>query len=346
MSFISKDLDLEKSLKLNPPIYPEGVIFKKRIRVKRNLCTWPETQEFKVQGKDTDNVSKLEESYKANGVILSEPVQVVEVDPENKERLRGVAGSHRNKAQSNLNWDYALYDVVEFVSPKARLTFGFTSNHHLPAGSLTKYDIHKGINQAIKSLAITNEDDSIKDFISDIAADKSDQTRRSLFMSYRTSHSKFENLESFGGDAANKKAEELDQPCKGDSNFEDTGEYGFVKEPGGYKTVMHGGLKLWVQSPQNIDILLTGYITNPDPATLMKRRKHDKDDVENLNNFLYEVASKLTDMPLDEIKKKGKAPFKYNGFLPQVISADPDKGGLPVETHLVDWDGKPFKRKN
>ena len=35
MSFISKDLDLEKSLKLNPPIYPEGVIFKKRIRVKR-----------------------------------------------------------------------------------------------------------------------------------------------------------------------------------------------------------------------------------------------------------------------------------------------------------------------
>ena len=49
-------------------------------------------------------------------------------------------------------------------------------------------------------------------------------------------------------------------------------------------------------------------------------------------------------MPLDEVKKLGKAPFKYNGFLPQVISADPGKGGLPVETGVVDADGTPFKK--
>jgi len=343
---ILKDMDIKKSLEQSPPNYPEGVKQIKRIRVKRDLCTWPKTQEFRRQGKDKDNVSELEESYKANGVILSEPVQVVEVDPENKDRLRGIAGSHRDKAQSNLNWDYAIYDVVEFLSPKARLTFGFTSNHHLPAESLTKYDIHKGINEAIKCFAINDDDKSIQDFIADIAADKSDRTQKSLFESYRKTHSKFENLEAFGGKEANKKAEELDLPYAGDVNFEKTGEYGYIKEPGGYKTVMHGGLKLWVDSPQNMDIQLTGYITNPDPATLMKRRKHDKDDVDNLNNFLYKVAAKLTDMSLDEIKAKGKAPFKYNGFLPQVISADPGKGGLPIETNVVDWNGKPFERKS
>jgi hypothetical protein len=338
---ILKDIDIEKSLTQSPPNYPKGVKHIKRIRVKRDLCTWPETQDFRVRGKDKDNVSELEESYKAHGLILSEPVQTVEVDPENKDRFKGIGGTHRNKAQSNLGWDYAIYDVLKFESPRVRLVYGFTSNHHLPAESLTKYDVHKGINEAIKCKSITDDDDSIKDLIDEIAADKSSQTRKSFFKSYRQTHSKFENLEAFGGKEANKKAEELDLPYLGDVNFEQTGEYGYIKEPGGYKTVMHGGLKLWLAD--DMDIQLTGYITNPDPDTLMKRRKHDKDDVENLNNFLYKVAAKLTDMPLAEVKAKGKAPFKYNGFLPQVISADPDKGGLPVETGLVDWNGTPIK---
>ena len=339
---ITQDIDREKSLKLCPPNYSAGVIHKKRIRIRRDLCTWPETQEFRVQGKSKDNVAKIEESYKAKGLLLSEPVQVVEVDPQNKNRFCGVSGTHRNKAQANLGWDVAIYDVVEFETPRARLVFGGTSNHHNQADPLTKHDIHKLVSKAIQTKAIADDDVSLKDFIDEVAADRSAQTKRSLFKSYRQTHSKFENLEAFGGNEANKKAEELNLPHLGDVNFEQTGEYGYIKEPGGYKTVMHSGLKLWLDVDE--DILLTGYITNPDPTTLSKRREHDKKDVDNLNNFLYEIASKLTDMPLDEVKKLGKAPFKYNGFLPQVISADPGKGGLPVETNVVDADGTPFKK--
>jgi hypothetical protein len=339
---ITHDLDREQSLKLSPPNYSAGVIFKKRIRIRRDLCTWPETQEFRVQGKSKDNVTKIEESYKAKGLLLTLPVQVVEVDPQNKNRFCGVSGTHRNKAQDNLGWDYAIYDVVEFETPRARLVFGGTSNHHNPADPLTKHDIHKLISTAIQTKAIADDDVSVKDFIDEVAADRSAQTKRSLFKSYRQTHSKFENLEAFGGVEANKKAEELSLPYLGDVNFEQTGEYGYIKEPGGYKTVMHSGLKLWLDVDE--DILLTGYITNPDPTTLSKRREHDKKDVDNLNNFLYEVAAKMTNMDLDEVKKLGKAPFKYNGFLPQVISADPDKGGLPVETNVVDADGTPFKK--
>jgi len=342
MSFISKDIDIEKSLKHSPPKYPVGVIFKKRIRVKRDLCTWPKTQEFRVHGKDLDNVSELEESYIANGFLYDEPVQVVEVDPENKDRLKGIAGYHRDGAQSRLAWDYIIYDVVEFATPRIRVQFGYTSNHHRPAQSTTKYDIIKGITRAIDSEALPDDEKSIKSFIDIIANDRSQKAKDGIYKTYRKNNCAFENLESFGGKAANEKGDDLNIPHEGTKNFERTGEYGYIKEPGGFKTVMHDGLKLWLAD--DMDISITGYITNPDPATLYKRRKHDKEDVNKLNSFLYQIAAKLTGMPLHEIESKGKAPFKYRGFLPQVISADPKQGGLPVENKIVDWDGKVIDR--
>ena len=338
---ITQDLDLEKSKIESPPIYSDGVIFKKRIRTKRKNCTWPITQKYRVKGKDYDNVSELEESYRTYGVIYSEPVQVVMVDPENKERFVGIAGSHRDKAQNNLGWEYAIYDVVEFETPLAQHTFGFTSNHHKPAQPLTKHDIHKGISSAIELGIISNDNKSIKDFIDKIAP-AATQKKESLFDSYVKTHSKFENLEAFGAKEANNKAKELGLPYKGAENYTDTGEYGYIKEPGGYQTVLYGGLKLWLEHGE--DIQLTGYITNPDPATLVRRRKTEQKEFSNMNELCYQIASKMTGMDIDEVKKLGRAPFKYNGFLPQVISADPGKGGLPVETELVDADGKPFKK--
>jgi hypothetical protein len=338
---ITQNLDIEKSLKQSPPIYSDGVIFKKRIRTQRKNCTWPITQEFRVQGKDKDNVSELEESYTTYNLIYSEPVQVVMVDPENKDRFVGIAGSHRDRAQHNLGWEYAIYDVVEFETPLARLTFGFTSNHHKPAQRLTKFDIHKGITNAIKTGVITNEDKSVKSFIDKIAP-SSDRSKETLFNTYRQTHSKFENLEAFGAKEANNKAKELGLPYKGAENYPNTGEYGYIKEPGGFQTVLYGGLKLWLEHGE--DIQLTGYITNPDPTTLVRRRKTEQKAFDEMNELCYQIASKMTGMDTDEVKKLGRAPFKYNGFLPQVISADPGKGGLPVETELVDADGNPFKK--
>jgi len=341
MTYQSKDIDIEKSLKQSPPSYPTGVIFIKRIRVKRGLCTWLETQEFRVQGKNKDNVSSLKDSYIVNGLLYDEPVQVVEKDRDNKDRFKGIAGYHRDSAQEQLGWDYAIYDVVEFKTPRIRLSFGYTSNHHRPAQTTTRHDIFKGISKAIDTGVITNEDYDVKDFIDEIASDRTPAARKSLFESYRRNHSAFENLESFGSKEANLKADELNLPHLGDKGFNASGSFGYIKEPGGYKTVMHDGLKLWLSEDE--DIMVTGYITNPDPATIMKRRKHDKESIDKLNNFLYNVAAKLTDIPVDEIKAKGKSPFKYNGFLPQVISADPGKDGLPVENTKVDFDGTPMK---
>lgn len=340
MALLKIDIDIQKSLDNFQPSYPIGVTFIKRIRVKRDRCTWPETQEFRVQGKNIDNISSLKNSYLVNGLLYDEPVQVVEVDPNNKDRFIGIAGYHRNAAQEKIGWDVAIYDVVEFKTPRDRLSFGYTSNHHRPAQSTDKYDIFKGIKTAIDSDFISDNKADILNLLDIIAADKTLTQRESFYTSYRKEHSMFENLESFGSIKANEKAEDLQIPHLGKKGEPITGDYGYIKPPGGHYNVMYDGLKLWMLDDR--DIYVTGYITNPNPVKLVKRREGEKKNIMNLNSFLYEVAAKLTDMPIDEIKAKGKAPFIYNGFLPQVISADPTKGGLPVETTKVDFDGTPM----
>jgi len=341
MTYQSKDIDIEKSLKQSPPSYPTGVIFIKRIRVKRDRCTWPETQEFRVQGKNIDNISSLKNSYLVNGLLYDEPVQVVEVDPNNKDRFIGIAGYHRNAAQEKIGWDVAIYDVVEFKTPRDRLSFGYTSNHHRPAQSTDKYDIFKGIKTAIDSDFISDNKADILNLLDIIAADKTLTQRESFYTSYRKEHSMFENLESFGSIKANEKAEELQIPHLGKKGEPETGDYGYIKAPGGHYNVIYDGCKLWLEDGR--DIYVTGYITNPNPVKLKERRKTEKENIINLSEFLYKVASKLTDVPVEEIRAKGKSPFKYNGFLPQVISADPTNGGLPVEIGKVDFDGTPME---
>lgn len=333
-------LDLEESLAKSPPIYPTGVIHKKRIRIQRALVTFDETQEFRVQGKNISNVSQLKDSYMVNGYIYDEPVQVVTVDPSNKDRFIGIAGYHRDAAQEWLDWEVSIYDVVEFKTPRDRLKFGYTSNHHRPAQKIDRSDILKGIKTAINSSFILDTDDAIADFLKEIAGNETTVKRKSLLDSYRRDNSGFENLESFGSIRANEKALELNIPHLGDKNYVNTGLYGYVKEASVGKQLMADGLKVWLD--QGEDIHVTGYITFPTPKTLKPRRLSEKHNIDKLNDFLYQVAAKLTDMTFDEIKKKGKSPFKYNGFLPQVISADPTNGGLPVEIGRVDYDGTPM----
>jgi len=334
-------IDLERSKIEFKSSYPIGVTVLKRIIVNRNLCTWSSAQEFRVQGKNQDNISQLQDSYLVNGLLYDSPVQVVEKDPNNKDRFVGIAGYHRNAAQENLGWNVAIYDVVEFKTPKDRLSFGYTSNHHRPAQTTTKYDLYKGITKAIDSGFITKSKADILKLLDDIAADRTPKARETLYTSYRKEHSRFESLQGFGSNKANEKARELEIPHLGKKGEPETGDYGYIKAPGGHYNVIYDGCKLWLEDGR--DIYVTGYITNPNPVKLKERRKTEKENIINLSEFLYKVASKLTDVPVEEIRAKGKSPFKYNGFLPQVISADPTNGGLPVEIGKVDFDGTPME---
>ena len=344
MSFINKDIDLQRSKEQSSSNYPDGVIFKKRIRTLRSNCTWKQDQLFRVDVNNLHNVRQLEESYKVYGILYDEPVQVVMVDPDNKDRFIGVTGHHRNEAQENLGWDYAIYDVVEFKKPIDRITFGAISNQHKPRAASTIEDIVKMIAMAVgdgERGYLPNDDVSIKAFIDIIAKDRTEFKRRFIFRKYRTIKSKFDSMKPLDGEKANELAGSLEVPYGGDKNYGDSGEYGYVKDTGGYKSVMHDGLKLWLRDDK--DIVVTGYITHPKPSNLYKKRKSWKEDIDNMNNFLYSVAAKLTNMKVEDIKKLNKSPFNYGGFLPQVVTNDPKQGGLPKENGIVDVNGQPVE---
>lgn len=49
----------------------------------------------------------------------------------------------------------------------------------------------------------------------------------------------------------------------------------------------------------------------------------------------------MTDAELYDYVKR-TCPVKFAGFLPQVVHADPAKEGMPVETTMVDWKGRPY----
>jgi hypothetical protein len=341
MSNQTINLDLEKSRLECPPekIYGKGVNFKKRIRVKRDQVTWsgllnPSRVDINLK----QHIKDLTDSYIVHGFIHSEPPQVIYVDPKNPKRYIGLAGHNRNGAQEKLNWDVAIYDVVEFDTPQDMITFSFESNDLLPRAGSTLKDISNGIKNAIKEKWLENKDDAIKAFIKKIASFKTPSQRRTIFKQVRNNIGVIESMRPLDSDSATDLAEELKVPYKGDEGFESSGEFGYLKEPLGFKTILYLGLKLWLDKDE--DMLITGYVNHPDPSNLKRKRVAIKKEIQTMNSMLYEIASKLTDMPIDEIKKKDKSPFLFNGFLPQVLTADPANMGLPTETGLVNENGQ------
>ena len=59
---------------------------------------------------------------------------------------------------------------------------------------------------------------------------------------------------------------------------------------------MYLGLKLWLELDE--DMLITGYVNHPDSSNLYRKRTAIKKEIEKMNDMLYEVAAKLTDIPL------------------------------------------------
>ena len=338
------DLDLERSKTDCPKKDPPGGKHIKRIRCRRDLCTWDATQQYRVDVNNQEQVRKLENSYTIHHFIYTEQPQVVVEDPSNSKRYIGVAGHQRNTAQDHLGWDIILYDVVEFDSPLDQLEYGYISNQiHAPAQESTIEDLAKGVGIAVEDKLLPNEDDAIRKHINKIASDKTEPQRKNIFKKFRSKKSAHESMLPLDGKAANKLASNLEIPYGGDNeeSYNATGLYGFIKEAGRSATLMHDGLKIWLEYDE--PIYVTGYITHPKPATIHDRRKSWEKEIVRLNDMLYNVACKLTGLPLVEVRKLNRSPFKSYGFLPQIRSKDVTKGGRNQEEGLVDVNGKPIE---
>ena len=73
---MKQHFDIERSLRENPPSYPDGVNFKKRIVTNRENLT--RNKQARLLLTRPENVAKIRQSYEVNGFLYDQPVQVVE----------------------------------------------------------------------------------------------------------------------------------------------------------------------------------------------------------------------------------------------------------------------------
>jgi hypothetical protein len=341
--------DIKKSLELCPLNFGSGITHIKRVVLNRSEVTYPTNHQVRVYNVDTKKVPVLKDSFLVNGFIHSEPPPTIKVDPANKNRFIGLSGWHRNAAAEAAQWDTMIYDVLSFDSPKDERIHRNVSNHHrTPFIPVTLNDIVKQVKEAVTNKEIPNTDKEIKDFISIIAADKTEKDQETIFGKFRKHVSHSSTLLCYlssttGENSTGLYAEKYNLPFKGTARFNQTGRLGYIFSESTPKTALVEAKKLYRQYNKQVEFY--AWIASPlETPGLFDQRKTFKDkfdkfireDCESMH-FLMEKLG--FDIDIDVIIKNH--PVKFMGFLHQNITPNPFNDGKPMENGIVDVNGNP-----
>ena len=349
--------DIELSKKLCPPKDPTDRHgkkigrFIKRIVIKKALVSYDKNANPRVHNVKPENVIKIRDSFEVNGFILTEYPPGIEVDPNDPTRYVGLSGFNRDEAASALGWEVMLYDVFEFDSPKARRIYRSASNQHrTPHTDMTKSDIFKEINLAIRNKEIENNETSIRDFVEELAADKTQQTRNTIYKNVLEANGSSDNIRLFhdsgdGEASLVKLAQELNLPVKGDKRHPQTKKLGYLISSATQKTTLYDAKKLSKEyNWQNVEF--RAHITEAKETPAIYKQREDWE--EKYKTFLRVDAEFVQEVmrrcgficDIDTIL--AKYPFEFKGFAPQVITPDSSKGGRPIEETIVNANGTPI----
>jgi len=343
--------DVELSLRECPPekrpnLVP-GAKFIKRIVTKRNKVAYLPENQIRYVSVRQDNADDIKISFQINGYIHTEYPPVIVVNPHNRDEFIGETGFTRDQAADSNSWDTMIYDVYEFDSPLTQRKFRIKSNIvNTPKKPNTKQDL---INQTVASLAageIENTDDAIISFINDVAPDKSSKEKNNILKSVRGRKSAHPSLLTYHCDGGSNSTEEAASkyklPFSGDTNLKLTGKLGYIPSSSTPKTTISDSKKLLLDYGYQ-DIEFHFFLPEPKmPGALYKQRQAHVDSFKNFvkkeAEWVHLLLEQLNiDVPVSDIERV--LPWKVKGFLPQYIGADPQKGGNPKESAIVDANG-------
>jgi hypothetical protein len=347
--------DIELSKKLCPPKDPTDRFgrkigrFIKRIVIKRDLVSYDKDANPRVHNIKPENVIKIRDSFEVNGFILTESPPGIEVDSNDPNRYIGLSGFNRNEAAGALGWDVMIYDVYEFDSPKARRIYRSASNQHkTPHTDMTKSDILKEVNLAIRNKEIENNETSIRELVEELAADKTKTVRDTIYTNVTNMNGSSDNIrlyhDSGNGEASLLKlADELNLPVKGDKRYRQTNKLGYLISSATQKTTLYDAKKL-SQSYNWDNVEFRAHIEDAkETPAIYKQREEWQQKYKNFlrvdAEFVQEVM-KRCGFKCDIDTILAKYPFQFKGFAPQVITPDATKGGRPIEENIVDAYGK------
>lgn len=341
--------DIAKSLREYPVNYPRGVNFQHRIEIDRSLVDYREDGNMREKHIIWSEIPRIKDSFIVHGWVHSEKVPTVKLDTDNNKRYIGLSGFHRNAAAEQLGIEKMMYDVLTFDSPLDELKWATTSNHTISFGlANTKDDIVKQTIRAIQEKMITPNVQDIKDLISILAADKTQQAQKDILnkVTARTNNigATILSYHTKGGAFSTQEfAEKYNIPCGGTQRFTQTKRIGYISGilP---KTSLFDGKQLAAEHGIEIDMYF--WIENPKPAELHKQRK---ELTKRFNEFIesdclsmQHIAS-LSGLQVDLKTLIKNHPMKLRGFLAQDISPNPFDGGKPKEQGVVDISGNHIK---
>jgi hypothetical protein len=299
-----------------------------------------------------NNAACIKISMQTHGYLHSEYPPVIIENPDKPGYYIGIVGHTRNQVIRELGYDYMIYDVYKFDTPKARTAFSGGSNKiYNPRTGNTKDDILYMVLKSIDSGEISNEDSDIIDFISIVADDKSLKEREKIYDAIRARKSKYATLATYhtgeGLNSTTEAAQKYGIPYKGSVGFKTTGRYGYISEKAYPKTSFTNAKQILAKDGwQTIEFYF--YIPKPNSETLNTQRR---DMLNAFNAALAKEAQWIQIFLLEKFNKKisideiiDLMPYEYMGFLPQNLEPDPKKGGRPTENTIVDWDGTPMNK--
>jgi len=344
-------LCIETSLNESPPDYSkyEGVRFVKRIIVNRDTVRKDMSLQARNNIYDDENIANIRNSKREHGELYNEPVKVV-CASETQLDWDLLSGYNRDAAENDLEqegleqYKQGIYDVVEFDTPLDKEAFVYEVNHiKAPRRGNADGDLIKGISKVVKLGYINNKDDNaIKAYIARIAADKTQTYRNKLFKDYRKHNGKFEHMRPLDNTLAKNLAKELGIPYSGDGN-KDVDILGYIKNKGGGKNIFYDAVVLNLKF--DAPVYVYGWIDNPTPSTLKGQRAAWKNQFDKDEELYYNFLAQKSGEDIAKLREKNSYFIRFGGFLPQDITPDPNKGGLPREEGIVDENGKPFSAK-
>jgi hypothetical protein len=346
--------DVAKSLELCPPEkrpnVPAGAKWKRRIVLQRSKVKYLNQNQIRVLKVVQSNAADIRISFEVSGYLHDEYPPIITEDPDTKDGFIGETGFTRDQAADMCNWETFMYDVYEFDSPlsfrKMRLKSNIVKN---PRTGNTKADIINQCVFAIEYNEINNSDIDLKEFIDDVACDKSENERINIFKSVRGRKSAHPSLLTYHcGEGVNSTLEasiKFNLPYSGAKNYNLTGKLGYIPSSATPKTSFTDSKKLLLEyGYQDIDF----YFFMPEPKMPDALYKQRAAHLDKFNDFIKTEAKYLQLMfnqfgykhSVDEIFKK--LPWQAKGFLPQFVGADSGKGGNPKEETIVNANGAPI----
>ena len=341
---------LEDSLRECPAREYEGGTHLGRYLIPRSFVVYNEQDQPRNKGCDPDHVTNLCNNFEVNGYLLTEepPIASLNDDCLNPDILRPHSGFNRYKALDRFGQEIYIFDVYRFQNRYWEIIAASKSNHHCnPKLDQSIEDYVKVVTNTANANIIPNDKDSLKNFINELASDKTSSAKKSILEKCLNKCGTYPNFRVFSSKGTGKNTLNgfvrsnnlVNQGIHGrkDNELINQGYLLYTADSG--DAVLCWSRGIYQGTRLGLPVWIIGYATNYHP-NINQFRKNFINEFNKMKGYQIQNACNIANdgVKLQKINED-KFPVKLAGFLPQYVRPNEHNYGRPTEIGLVDIDG-------